>query len=113
MDPAQLDRWNNNWKVTLAFVITLFFINWITVLFLILTMLSFPKPTKDGDHRFTLAGWTMTAAFVRAVRSKLKLSLSDEIMRADLHHCHLCPRKISLVTTRIRYYPVSHYLLNF
>ena len=67
MDPAQLDRCNNNWNVSLVVIIVLFPVSSITVLLRILTMLSLPKSTKASDRRFTLAEWTMIAAFVRAL----------------------------------------------
>ena len=70
MDPAQLDRCNNNWNVSLVVIIVLFPVSSITVLLRILTMLSLPKPIKAGDRRFTFAEWTMIAAFVRALRSE-------------------------------------------
>ena len=70
MDLAQLDSCNNKWKVSLIVIILLFFVTVTTVLLRILTMLSLPKPTKVDDRRFTLADWTMIAAFVGALRSE-------------------------------------------
>ena len=71
MDLAQLDSCKNKWKVSLVVIIFLFAVSSSTVFLRILTMLlSLPKPTKVGDRRFTLADWTMIAAYVCAIRSE-------------------------------------------
>ena len=70
MDPAQLDRCNIKWNDSRFVIIFLFSGSSITVFLRILTTLSFPKPTNIGDRRFTLADWTMIAAYVRALRSE-------------------------------------------
>ena len=70
MNPAQIDRCNTNWNDSLVIIIVLFVVSSITVPLRVLTMLSFPKPTNIGDRRFSLADWTMIAAYVRALRSE-------------------------------------------
>ena len=70
MDSAQINRWNYNWNVSLVLIIVLFSADSITVLLRILTVLSLPKPTRVGHRRFTLAEWTMIAAFVRTLRAE-------------------------------------------
>ena len=102
MDPAQLERCDLYWHISLAVISISFILCSITVLLRILTTHFLSKPTKPDDRRFTLAEWTMTAAFVSALRSKVELSLSDEIMRAGLEPCHLYLKYMSLVATQIR-----------
>ena len=99
MDPAQLDRVNHNWNVSLIVIVISIFVCSVFLVLRILTTLSLPKPTNVGDRRFTLAEWTMITAYVRILPSKVKLSQSNRIMRAGLGCCHLCFEPISLVTT--------------
>ena len=62
MDPAQLDRCDFNWKVSLVVIGFSFSVCFITVLLRYFTMRSLPKPI------LTWAEKTMFAAFVTTLR---------------------------------------------